>query len=80
MTDGFKSLFDELHAAEEHIDTAVEAVAVAEAAGKKVRAAIWKAIDEAMAAHNDTDDRITRLETIVLELTNRLPPANGGGQ
>jgi len=77
MTGNFKALFEELHLAEDEIETAVEAVAVAEAAGRKVRAAIWAAIDHAMAAHNDSDDladRIRRLETLVLELTNRLPP------
>lgn len=80
MTDEFKALFDELHAAEEQADTAREAIIVADAATRKIRAAIWAAIDHAMAAHNDTHDRLQRLETLVLELTNRLPPTNGGGQ
>lgn len=74
MTGSFKALFEELHEAEDQVDTAIEAVAVAEAASRKARAAIWAAIDRAMEVHNDTDDRIKRLETLVLELTNRLPP------
>jgi ferritin-like metal-binding protein YciE len=78
MTDSFRALFDELHAAEDQVETALQAVVVADAASRKVRAAIWAAIDRAMDAHNDTHDRIARLETLVLELTNRLPPSNGG--
>lgn len=77
MTESFKALFDELHAAEEQVDTALEAVVIADAASRKVRAAIWAAIDRAMEVHNDTEDRIARLETLILELTNRLPPKNG---
>jgi uncharacterized membrane protein YccC len=80
MTDAFKALFDELHAAEDQIDTAGEALEVANAARRKVRDAIWAAIDRTMEAHALQDDlrtAVQRLETRVLELTARLPPTNG---
>lgn len=74
----FKALFDHLHHADEEVDTASDALQVAELAQRRCRKDIWAAIEASADVQTDTLDlreHVARLETLVLELTAKL---NGG--
>lgn len=75
VPDPFKALFDQLHHADEEVDTASDALQVAELAQRRCRKDLWAAIEASAEAQTDTIDlreHITRLETLVLELTAKL--------
>lgn len=63
----FKALFDELRAADEHVDSTLETLDVARTAQRKARTAIWEAIDHAMDAHASARDNDAELKRLILE-------------
>jgi hypothetical protein len=73
--DPLKTLFDQLRQADEEMDTAGDALQVAVVAQRRCRKEIWAAIEAGADVQIDTIDlreHITRLETLVLELTAKL--------
>ena len=75
VPDPFKALFDQLHHADEEVDTASDALQVATVAQRRCRKDLWAAIEAVADVQTDTIDlraQIARLETSVLELTAKL--------
>ena len=76
--DPLKALFDQLRRADEEMDTAADALQVAELAQRRCRKEIWAAIEAGADVQSDALDlreHVARLETLVLEVTAKL---NGG--
>jgi chromosome segregation ATPase len=80
MTDHLKALFDHLRQADQLLADQEDSLENARQQRRDAHDALWTAIEaelDATTSMNDLQASVRHLETMVLELTARLPPKNG---